>query len=788
MRGATFGAELAGALDLACREAAARLTLGGACAVVALGSYAREELCPGSDVDVMLVHDGRSGADAVAAAAETLWYPLWDAGFVLGHAVRTPKDALALASSELDPLTVLLDLRLVAGSAALADDLRDRARRLAQKRRGRVVEALADAAAVREEHPGPVAEMLAPNLKDGAGGLRDVQSLEWAGWTIDGPGGTVGLAEAGYLQPGDVEVLSDARARLLDARVALHRVNGGRGDLLALQDQDAVAEELGVADADALVRGLAGAARAVTWIGRDVWRRLPDARRGPVGRPARRDRVVAEGIVVRDGVMTLTADATLDARTVLRAAVAAAESGTPLDRRSLERLRAFVPPDPAIAWDDESRDAFVALLRSGRRAIPVIEALDQVGVLVGLMPEWAHVQARPQRNAYHRFTVDRHLLECVAECSSLLDEDGFDGDVARRARADLALLGALLHDIGKGRPGDHSEAGAAVARRIAERLGVDPHGLDVLEWLVLHHLLLADTATRRDLGDEATIVRFGQAVRDTERLDLLYMLTIADSRATGASAWSTAKAALVRRLFGETDSLLEHGVVGPGQAAARREAIERHEQLLASGALAFHWDIRDDGLVECTVAAPDQRGLLATIAGVLALHAFDIRGAGAYAAPEGMALEVFWGDDQFGRLDGAGRRAVEADAAAALEGTLPLRDRLAERLQRYRAAATTGTASVRVSFDLEASSTATVVEVDTPDEVGLLARIAAVFTDLDLDVTAALVSTLGERVVDAFYVRDVQGAKPTEPLALERLRATLVARLAAQTLGQPGRR
>jgi [protein-PII] uridylyltransferase len=776
---------LAGALDQSVSDVAVGLALGTAFAVVALGSYARNELCPGSDVDVMLVHDGRADKGDVGAAAETLWYPLWDAGFVLGHAVRTPKEALALATTDLDALTVLLDLRVVAGDEAIAVDLRDRAHRLAEKRRGPIVEALAGAAGLREERPGPVAEMLAPNLKEGAGGLRDVQALEWAGWTLGGAGGIAGLGEAGYLQPGDAGSLASARARLLDARVALHRVNGGRGDLLALQDQDAVAVALGFGDADAMIRDLAGAARSVTWISGDVWRRLGDARRGPIGRAARRDRSIADGIVLRDGVVTLTADATLDRATVLQAGAAAARHTTAIDRHSLERMRELEAPDPAVAWDPEARDAFLAVLHSGRRAISIVEALDQVGVMVALFPEWAHVQARPQRNAYHRFTVDRHLLECVAECAALLDDDGFDGEIARRARSDLVLLGALLHDIGKGMPGDHSESGAEVACRVGRRIGLDEHGVGVLEWLVRNHLLLADTATRRDLTDTATIVRFGRAVHDTERLDLLYVLTIADSRATGTSAWSTGKAALVRQLFGEADSLLEHGIVDSRHVAEREAAVERHADLLARGGLAFDWVIRDDGSLECVVAAPDQRGLLATVAGVLALHGFDIRAASAYAVPDGMALEVFRGDDAFGRLDDAGRRSVEGDTAAALAGELPLRELLTERRARYPSSREADAEGLRVSFDLEASSAATVVEVHAPDDVGLLARLAAVFADLDLDVSAALVSTLGSRVVDVFYVCDAHGAKLTEPLALDRLRATLVARLAAQAV--PGR-
>ncbi len=750
--------------------------------MVALGSYARRELCPGSDVDVMLLHDGKAKRETVAAAADELWYPLWDAGFVLGHAVRTPKEALALAGDEIDALTGLIELRPVAGLDSFAKETLDRARRLAQKRRGRVVEELGAAAERRAERPGPIAEMLEPNLKDGAGGLRDLQALEWVGLatgttaSLDPGAGVAVLVANGFLQPADPPLLDEARLRLLEARVALHKTTGSRGDVLLLQEQDAVAAALGAVDADALLGDLARAARAVQWITSDVWRRQRDARRGPLGRRAARDRTVGDGVVVRDAVVTLTADAAIDARTALRAANAAADAELPIARTSLERLRDL----PPAQWDDDLRDAFVQLLRAGRRAVPVCESLDQVGVLTALLPEWSHVQGKPQRNAYHRFTVDRHLLECVAECVEVLESESFEGEVARRARADLVLLGALLHDIGKGLPGDHSETGAETARAVGQRIGLDEHGVEVLVWLVREHLLLAETATRRDLSDESTIVRFGRAVRDTERLDALYALTIADSRATGPAAWSTSKAQLLRQLFVETDTLLERGVVGRDHAAERSAIIDRHRDLLAGGGLALAWSDRDDGMVECAVAAPDRPGLLATVAGVLALHGFDIRGASVYGTPEGMALEVYRGVDTFGRLDAEGQGRVRDDLAAALGGALDLRERLAERLQRYRRAGRSG--AVQVAFDVEASPAATVVEVEAPDEVGLLARVAAVFTDLGFDVTAALVSTLGDRVVDAFYVRDAQGAKPTDPLTLDRLRATLVARLAAESL------
>jgi [protein-PII] uridylyltransferase len=573
----------------------------------------------------------------------------------------------------------------------------------------------------------------------------------------------------------DVKVLEAANEKLLDVRVALHRVTGGRSDLLTLQEQDFVARLVGAADADTLLRGLADAARHVGWISRDAWIRLESGRRGPSGRVAHRDRRLDEGVVLRDDRVVLGADAPVTVTSVLRVAAAAAEQAAPIDRSTLARLGSV---DGAVEWNGEDRAAFFRLLRAGRPLVAVFEALDHVGALVRLLPEWEHVRARPQRNAYHRFTVDRHLLETVVESDTLLDEADFDGEIARRARFELLLLGALTHDIGKGAPGDHSDVGAVRARELAIRIGLEDHAADLAEWLVQYHLLLADTATRRDLAAEETIVRFGRAVQDTERLDLLYALTIADSRATGSSAWSTAKAALCRQLFVETDALLERGVAGSSVADERRAVLATHRQLLEEGELAVVWDVRDDGTLGCTVVAPDRRGLLAAVAGVLTLVGFDIQSASGFSDPDtNMALEVYRGIDQFGRLDEAGRRDFVTMLRSALSGALPLRERVSERVQRYRGPGGPGGMGVDVLIDLDASSSSTIIEVHAPDQVGLLASVAAVFADLDIDVSVALVATSGTRAVDVFYVRDEHGAKPSDPKLLQRLRATLIARL-----------
>jgi [protein-PII] uridylyltransferase len=842
-RGADFGVALSTLVDRVLADAFESIANDAPWSVVALGSYARRELTPGSDIDVMLLHStGRAGGRAggrvgrrtrapSADDAGALWYPLWDAGFTLGQSVRSVREALALADDDLDALTSLLDLRLVAGDRDVANDLVRRVRDLAPRRRDRVLDALAAGARDRLVQPGPIAEMLEPELKLGGGGLRDVQAPGWAAWTLppggeldtdllDGDGWDRGaelLVERGYLRPEDPDRLSDARARLLDARVALHRVSGSRSDRLPLQEQDAVATLVGARDADELVRGLGEAARAVVWITRELWSRLLAAEAGPGGSRTT-NRELVPGVVLRDGQVGFTPDVDLDTVTVLRAAVHAARASAPFEWTALARLADV----GTIEWDPTARDAFLDLLAAGHRAIPVFETLDHVGLLVRLLPEWASVRARPQRNAYHRFTVDRHSLEAVAECAALLDPEdpagaGFDGEVARTARRDVLLLAALLHDIAKGRAGDHSQLGEAIARDVGHRIGVDADGVEDLAWAVRNHLLLADTATRRDLGDERTISRYGDEVRDAARNAVLYALTIGDSRATGPAAWNASKAALVRELYMKADAHLSDQIVvddrpdpqvelarligdsasgaylaampGAYARAFSPEELARHHALVTAGDPTVEWGQLDDGRWRCTLLEPDRTGLLATAAGALALVGFDIDAAVAYSHPNGSALEVFTGRDRFDRLvEAGGRERATATISDAIEGRVSLDEQLRTRARRYRPRVVGVDRGVRVLVDTDASASATVVEVHAPDEVGLLARVASVFVDLELDVGQAFVSTAGDRVVDVFYLHDLTGTRFEQRHAVEALRATLLSRLtAAITLdGSPG--
>ncbi|HEX2700293.1 MAG TPA: [protein-PII] uridylyltransferase [Acidimicrobiales bacterium] len=696
-------------------------------ALVAVGGYGRRELCPGSDLDVVLVY-GRTRVP-VQQVAERIWYPIWDAGIGLDHSVRTVKEALGVAADDLKAALGLLDARLVSGDAELAAELVDKARRQWVKAAGRSLPALAESVARRHERFGEVAFLLEPELKEGRGGLRDVHALRAA-------------ALATPVVDARAPALDAAHDVLLSVRVELHRRVGKTLDRLLLQEQDAVAAALGHPDADALMASVSAAARTIAWTGDDAWRRVASARAGPRGRLPGGDRPLGPGLVLRDGEVALAADADPrnDPTLALRGAAAAVQAGTWLSRAALDRLAAETAPMPD-PWPPTARSALLGILGSGHDAIPALEALDQRGLLVRALPEWDAVRGKPQRNAYHRFTVDRHLLETAANAAAL---------TRTVARPDLLLLGALLHDIGKGFPGDHTDRGVAVVRRLGPRLGLPPDDVAVLLDMVRHHLLLPDVATRRDLDDPATVEAVAAAVADRDRLELLAALTEADSLATGPAAWGPWKAGLVADLVARTASRLAglHPSAGaPMPTAAHRVLMSGRRPVV---------EVAGD---EVTIVAPDRPGLFCRMAGTLAVHGLDVRSAAA-ASEDGMAVEVFEVEPAFGSPPVW--ETVQADVERAIAGRLSLEARLAERARAYagrRRAATARPAEPRVLFDDDASATATVVEVRAPDGIGVLYRITRALADCDLDVRTAKVSTLGHEVVDAFYVTDSSGAK-----------------------------
>jgi [protein-PII] uridylyltransferase len=711
-------------------------------ALVAVGGYGRGELCPKSDLDLILVHRGKRDRKDLGRTAERLWYPLWDSGLKLGHAVRTVKEALALAGTDLNTATAQLDVRLIAGDPELAEDLRRRAAEQWRATGSRWLAALRDSVAERHAKAGEVAFLLEPDLKEGRGGLRDVHALHWAG------------AARRILFEGDDEALDAAHRTLLEVRVELQRRTGKGADRLVLQEQDAVAAALGDVDADAMMGRLSAAARTVAWTSDEAWDRIGSFLLGPRGRVAAADRPLGPGLILREGLVELSRDADPagDPGLVLRAAAAAARGSTRLGRRTLDRLAAEAPAGLDGAWTESMRADLVGLLGAGRPAIAVLEALDQRGLLVRLLPEWASVRCRPQRNAYHRFTVDRHLCEAAAGAAT--------GTVTVE-RPDLLLVGTWLHDIGKGfvgvRGDDHTVAGEAVIGEVATRMGFVDEDVDTLVAMVRHHLLLPDVATRWDLEDPSTVDHVVGAVEDPVLLGLLHGLTVADSQATGPAAWSPWKAGLVAALVERVDRRLAGD--DPVPAAFPTPA---HDTVLDRARRAGALVIEASG-GEATVAAPDRPGLFCTVAGALALHGLDVLAARAWSSEDGMALEEFRVEPGFGKEPDWSK--VEADAARALAGELSIEARLADRARQY--AGRTGVLAAQpprtqVRVDLDASATATVVEVRAPDRIGTLYRITRVLADLGLDIRHAKVASVGHEVVDAFYVVDAAGDKVTD--------------------------
>ena len=581
-------------------------------ALVALGGYGRGDLCPESDLDVALVH--APGVD-VGGVADRIWYPVWDAGLKLGHQVGTVDQILEVARENLDTATSLLAARHLAGDEALSGDLAERGRAQWTSRWQTHLADLQTAVAERHAHFGEVAFLLEPDLKEARGGLRDVHTLGWL--EVNEP----------VLRETESAALAEAAETLLAARVELHRVTGRRSDRLLLELQDDVAAALDLPDADVLMAEVSAAGRTIAWTGEGAARRTRRAarRRGPARALAGiRRRELAPGLVLDDDRLELTDDAPLDDPLLtLQCAVAAARNGGYIQRSSLERLADHAAP-LSNPWTDEARSLFVDLLAAGPAAVPVIEDLDHVGLFVLFVPEWEPCRSRPQRNAYHRFTVDRHLMEAAAEASRLVD---------RVDRPDLLLVGALFHDIGKGYPGDHTEVGVDLLRTIGPRMGFDPDDVDLLVAMCEHHLLLPDVATRRDLDDDGTIRQVAEAVDDPLLLRLLAALTEADSIATGPSAWSSWKASLVRELVERTSHVLGGGDVGDVLGGSFPDVDQ--QALLDEG--AFTVQGRGDTL---TVVTADRPGTFSKVAGVLALNGADVAEASAHSE-HGRALSVF---------------------------------------------------------------------------------------------------------------------------------------------------
>jgi [protein-PII] uridylyltransferase len=755
-------------------------------ALVAVGGYGRGELSPRSDLDLLVV---TAGEEPAKERLQALLYPLWDAGLEVGHAVRSPAQSIEHAAADLETATALLSARLVAGDPDAFEALLAARGRWLESERRTLAQRILRAVAERHERAGRAGWALAPNLKEGIGGLRDLHAVNWMGAVAGGGSG-----------PGPV--LRAAAETLLALREALHAEVKRKTDEVRIDLQPSLARRLGLPGPDILMTEVHTAARTIE---HRAGMELAAAAEQVLGGPRTSGRVIdlGNGIRLSDGELTLAAaalPANGDLVPALRLLAARSGGRHPVVAPLHDWLAVCFDRAPLDRWDERARSAFDDLL-AGPESLAAFELLDYSGGWPVLLPEWTRVRGLAQYDPYHRFTVDGHLFATVAEVTSAVGAER-PASAAAEAAGDLRTLylAALLHDIGKGSGSDHSIEGARLARSAANRMGLAADDTDEVAGLVRHHLLLANTATRRDLDDPAVVRMVAETVGDARRLHLLYLLTIADARATGPEAWTEWKDALVRELYNKALRVLEPGPIVHGDAvAARAVEIAAHAPDLVSIATSLlgsfppsylrsasaadlaeelrlvlaarelshgggaKWRLDTDprhGQPTLTVCVPDRPGTLARTAGVLALNQVSVLRAQAYATSDGLALERFV-IDPGPHVDWA---RVTGDLDAAWTGRLAVEARLARKARDYRRGDYPAP-EVRVLPDESAAST--VVEVRAPDALGLLYAIAAALADLDLDLHVAKIDTRGQRVVDVFYVRAPGGAKLGDDQAAE---------------------
>ncbi len=699
-------------------------------ALVAVGGYGRSELAPYSDLDVVLVHDDGNPEVAVRPVAEVVWYPLWDGTAPLDHSVRALSEVADAARADPRVTLGLLDARHVAGDPSVT--LRLRAELLSHWRRDArdQLPALRELVTRRGARQGELAHAAVPDLKESVGGLRDATVLKAlvATWLVD-----VSHAD-----------LEPSRLQLLDVRDALHEVTGRATDRVAPELWPDLAERLGLAGAEAAQRQVRELGRRITHLSRLTWHRVDALLARPPARLRRAPELepVAPGVAVSRGEVVLDRGVRppQDPLLLLRAAVEAAERQLVLAPATAGRLarEGVSLPEP---WSREARNLFTRLLAAGPGLLTVWETLDETGGLQRLLPEWHRVRLLPHASVVHRFTVDRHLVETCIEASRL---------IRRVPRADVLMAAALLHDIGKGELVDHSVAGEPLAAAAAERMGFDAAECDLVRALVRWHLLLAETATTRDLADPATVAHVVRRVPDAAMLDLLAVLTEADARATSAQAWTSWRAGLVadlvrrvRReldtdptLVGETRQTRDEAGVGAGvPARVEVSAAVRGDPRRVD----VHLVTRTDGAT-VTVVSGDRTGLMADVAGALAVQRVSVRSARAWSQDD-LAVSV-WDVDDTHLEEATLRQRFEAVATGRLAPSARLRAPRGPRLDPV----------VQLRYD--ASHQATVLEVRVDDRPGMVHLVCAALARLDVSVRSAHMATLGPQAVGVFYVQE----------------------------------
>ncbi len=715
-------------------------------AIVATGGLGRGELLPYSDLDLMLLHDNLPH-DVVGHVAELLWYPLWDANIRIDHSVRTVPEALTVAGEDISAGLAMLEVRHIAGDSDLSSLLIGGARRQWRIGIASRFDELVGHTQSRWQRSGEIAHRAEPDIKCGRGGLRDVQLLN-----------ALAIAQLADVYPSrslasPTETLGEAHLALLNVRTELHRVSGRGRELLLAQHADEIGAALRIGDRFDLARMLSDAARTISFYVdaglRTAGNALPRRGFAAFKRPVRRP--LDEGVIEFGGEVILARDARpeRDPGLILRVAAASATTGLPIAASTLGRL-VETAPELRTPWPRQALKDLLVMLAAGPTAVATIEALDRTGLWGRMFPEWGAVRDLPPRDVVHIWTVDRHLVETISRASAF---------TTRVSRPDLLVLGALVHDIGKGRGGDHSIIGAELATQIGTRLGLWPSDVEILSKIVRHHLLLPHTATRRDLQDPKVIASVAEALDgDPVLLELLHVLAEADSLATGPGVWGDWKASLIG------DLVRRCRLVMAGEPLPHPDPVDPRYLSLAAD-VGVHVELTpadSPHIYNVTMIAPDCRGLLSKAAGVLALNSLRVHSA-SVNGHQGSAINAFVVSPHFGTPPAA--ELLRQQFILALNGEV---DVLASLDRRDRDAAQHGTtragdvpaavpinhapAPPRIMWSEGAEPGELVVQIRTTDRAGLLARLTAVFERDGVDIAWAKVTTLGSSVVDVFGI------------------------------------
>ncbi len=810
-------------------------------ALMAVGGYGRGELAPFSDIDLLFVRPYKEAAHT-ESVIEFMLYALWDLGFKVGHASRTVAECVKLSRADMTIRTSILEARYLTGERPLADELCKRFRDEVVKGTGaEFVAAKLKERDDRHAKAGASRFMVEPNVKEGKGGLRDLHTLFWIAQYLHPTEGVEGAMRMGVFDGRETRAFIRSFDFLEAVRAHLHFTTGRPEERLTFDVQPEVARRMGYHDrprggdntpaVERFMRRYFLIAKEVGLLTRAFSAKLEaeHLKSAPRGLsrfiPGKSTRVPLEepGFMLDGGRLSITGPETFDRDPVNLLRLFQIADARDVDlhpdalttaTRKLGLINSRVRRDPTAAA------VFLGILSKARKPRRALGLMNEAGVLGRFVPEFGHVVAQMQFNMYHSYTVDEHTLRAVGIINDIdagrLGEDHPLGTAVMPLIEDreALYLAMLLHDTGKGLVGGQELAGARTARQACERLGLERHRVDLVVWLVEHHLVMSDYAQKRDVGDPATVAAFAAIVETPERLRMLLVLTIADIRAVGPGVWNGWKGQLLRELYGATEALFRGGRTSDAAGAARRRqeaiaydcrvALVRDEPdarawaasledayfaTVTGDAQRAHFALArraesqdgaaaearpsDGATTEVLVAARDRQGLFADLAMTIAALGGNVMGARIFTSRDGGALDIFRVQDSNGRPFAEGNPRLADKLVGALE------DAARGRLTIFTAGAyELGRASAfsipsSVVLDNDASSAATVVETSGRDRPGLLAMLARTLSDADLSIQSAHIDNHGERAVDAFYVVDAGGLKVTNPATLDTLRRQL---------------